>query len=354
MLCKLSPTLLSLIRLCNSFFESTESSPFFSEQDEDAVEEIPDRIPELRIVEFLETLPRKIPIASHGNFMGEEEAEGIGIPFALFENIFGNNDIPDRFTHLLSIDIQESVNEETIGCAHSCSLQHRRPDQRMKAGDIFADDMRDLCLVPPHFAQQRSVPREARRAKWGIVLAGLRVASHLTSTCSKIIKTGNVIRQRIAPDVHHLPFISRYRYTPRQARFRARERDIFESLCNECERFLCTEVGSDCVGSLKQGFKPARFFLEQEEPVFLLYFFRHREVIRAFSFHKFLLREEFLASCAVETGVRPLLEEFLLLQLFPESNDCRPVLLPITRADEEIRRDTEFPVEILKQLHISI
>src|SRR3990167_5076152 len=189
-------------------------------------------IAELTVIKLLDPLPRKVAIIADRNFMAEVEPERIGVTEKLREHCIRNDDIARAFAHFLPFTGEKAVDEKLIGRTDTGMLEHRRPDESVEPRDVFPDDMGNGGVIPPF----DSKPAEA-------VLS--LMASPFIQT--KTIEAGNIIRQRVAPHIHRLPFIPGNRNAPRQRRFRAREGNVFEPLIDERQRFVFAKCGNNVI-----------------------------------------------------------------------------------------------------------
>src|SRR3989338_1133886 len=116
----------------------------------------------------------------------------------------------------------------------------------------------------------------------------------------KIPESGNIVRESVAPDVHRLILITRNRNTPRQTRFWARERDIFESLIQERERLIGAGIGNNLVRAFQKFFEPIALALEEKEPVLLFHFLRCLLMDGTFAINQFFGGDEPFATAAIQ------------------------------------------------------
>src|SRR3989338_1664023 len=226
------PSVAALLRVFCVILRKHDCSTFFLEQNQNAIQQVSQLIAELTVIKLLDPLPRKVAIIADRNFMAEVEPERIGVTEKLREHCIRNDDIARAFAHFLPFTGEKAVDEKLIGRTDTGMLEHRRPDESVEPRDVFPDDMGNGGVIPPF----DSKPAEA-------VLS--LMASPFIQT--KTIEAGNIIRQRVAPHIHRLPFIPGNRNATRQRRFRAREGNVFEPLIDERQRFVFAKCGNNVI-----------------------------------------------------------------------------------------------------------
>jgi len=115
---------------------------------------------------------------AHQDVAGLVEAEGV-------HQVFRGDDIADGFGHFLAVHIDEAVGEDGFWQRQSGGHQEGRPVDAVEADDVLADDV------------------EIGRPVFGKFAVRIRVAD-----------AGDVIGQRVQPDIHDVFFIARHRHAP--------------------------------------------------------------------------------------------------------------------------------------------
>ena len=104
-----------------------------------AAYEIAEIVRQIDVVALVESIPRKIAITPKDNFLCQVQTQGIdAMPVRGLDWIDRR---AERFAHLLAAERHEAVSEHLPGNRQLRAHQHRRPDDGVKARDVFADQM---------------------------------------------------------------------------------------------------------------------------------------------------------------------------------------------------------------------
>ena len=131
------------------------------------------------------------------------------IDTVLIGQVEGIDDAADRLRHLLAPAEQEAVRVDPLRHGDARRHQECRPVHRVEADDVLADDVHVRRPVAPV----------------RIALVGKADA-------------GDVVGQRIDPDIHHVFWVVRYLDAPIERR--ARDRQIFQAAFDEADDFVAT------------------------------------------------------------------------------------------------------------------
>src|SRR5262249_61344333 len=152
---------------------------------------------------------------------------------------------------------------------------------------------------------------------------------------------GDVVDQRVEPDVGEVLVVERQRDSPLQTLARPANRQILQGIPKEAEDLVAIALRADHVWpALDLIDQPLLVFRHLEEVVLLLDVGQRAQVIGALAVHDLLLRIETLAAEAILAPVRAEVD----LTRFPErlQNPLHDVLVPLFgRADEVIIDDAE-------------
>lgn len=146
----------------------------------DAVQKISEAVGELAIVPGDEILMAEIPVVAETDLSHQIIAEHVDAD-ALRER-HGRDEVAEGLRHLLAVDGEPSVRADLRRELEPRAHQKGGPINRMEAKDVLADDVYDLSLtLGPKPIVERG-------------LAGLGGAS----------KCGDVVREGVEPDIHHV------------------------------------------------------------------------------------------------------------------------------------------------------
>ena len=217
--------------------------------------------------------------------------------------------IADRFGHFLAAVEQESMAEHAFRQRQTGRHQKGRPIDGVEPHDILADNMH---IGRPEMLAFRLFVGKA--------------------------SGGQVIRQRVHPDIHHMLGIARYRNAP--IKRGAAHREIFETGFDETGDFVAPLVRTDKIGMILIMFQQGLLKLRKaEEIAFLLHPF-HRRALRA-SAHAIGADSGFgfgiigLVAHRIPTGIGGQIDIARLLHPLPDRLTRQPVPL-LGGADEVI------------------
>ena len=155
----------------------------------------------------------KRPIIAIGHFAHQEIAHLIQPEFT--NNRLGRDDIAQGFGHLLAFDIQKTVPKHPLGQRQVCGHQEGRPVNRVEPHDILADDM-NIGGPEFHIGFRGFIGKTGR---------------------------GDIIGQRVQPDIHDMLVIARHRNAPIETG--ARNGQIRQPLFHEIHHFVAAIMRQD-------------------------------------------------------------------------------------------------------------
>ena len=248
-----------------------------------AVGEIAQLVGQLGVVAALEGLGRDRAVLAEGDVAQQVVAQGVG-PEAL-DDLERVEHVAQRLAHLLAVHQQVAVDEDVLGHRQVGRHQHRRPEDRVEAQDVLADDV--VGRRPELLGEVLALAREAER--------------------------GVVVQQRVEPDVEDVARVPRDRDAPRE--LRARERDVLQAALDERQRLVVADARGDEVGLL--GVERLEALLEgaQGEEVVLLAVALELDVVdrAAIALLDLVLDLEVGAARAVPALVEPLVDEAVVV-----------------------------------------
>ncbi len=160
-------------------------------------------------------LVRVVAVLAERHLAQEEVAQGIDA--VMFGERRRRDDVADRLRHLLAAIEQKPVHHDLSRQRQPGRHQEGWPEDRVKAADVLADDM--------------SVGRPVRRARGRLV----RVAG-----------AGQVIGQRVDPDIHDVLRVVRHRNAPGEGG--PADRKIVQPAADEAHDLVPVLLGRDEVG----------------------------------------------------------------------------------------------------------
>ena len=190
----------------------------------------------------------------------------------------------------------------------------------MRGKDILADQV--MCLFPVFFE---------------------------TRLIFAVADRGNIIDERIEPDIADIILVERQFDPPCKTRFRTRDAEIFERFLQEAERFICAVCGQNEIRmSLDVFDQPVLKTAHAEEIVgFHDVSGRSQTVRTEIAVHKILISEEAFAGNAVMPLVFRFVNQIAVIKIL--QSHLHDFLVPrLGRADEIIVFDPEFLPEFLK------
>ena len=147
-----------------------------------------------------------------------------------------------------------------------------------------------------------------------------------------IAERGNVVRERVEPDVDYVLGIVRHRDAPGERR--AADGKIAQSAADEREHFIAPRLGADEMGLL--GVEADQLVLkcrELEKIIFFLHRFRGATALRAGRTRTDGIDVEFVKH-AILAGVVALIDVAVILYAFPQS--LHALLVPVRRGADVI------------------
>ena len=146
---------------------------------------------------------------------------------------------------------------------------------------------------------------------------------------------GDVIDERVEPDVRHVALVERQRDTPRQYVFRTADRQVSERTLQEREHLVAIALRSDGFRVVVQvADEPVLVRAHPEEVVVLRGELRRDVVVGAFAVHQFVLVEEPFAAGTVEALVRVVVD--LALVVHPLEDGAHHVRVALFGRTDEI------------------
>ena len=170
-----------------------------------ALRQIADVVGEIGVHAGDDRLMRIAAVLAERDFAQEEIAhrvEPVGVDHRLRAD-----DVADRLRHFLAAVEQEAVHDDLFRHGQSGRHQEGRPVDGVEARDVLADHMR---VRRPEF-RPRAIVREAGR--------------------------GDVVGQRVDPDIHHMLRVARNGHAPFQRR--AADREVGQALASRRRRSRC-------------------------------------------------------------------------------------------------------------------
>src|SRR5262249_49739759 len=223
------------------------------------------------------------------------------------------DDRPERLAHPLAVEGQEAVAEDLARQRQVSAHQHRRPDDRVKARDVLADDME---IGGPPFLEELLVAAETHR--------------------------GRVVDQRVEPDVRVARRVERQRNAPGLPR--PADGDVDETAFDEPQNLVSTDVGLQELGMRLEMIQEPLLVLREPEEVVLLAdpLGRQRRMERTLAIDEVLLLLELLAADAVPALVDALVDLSLVVEPASKLRDAR-TMARLRRPDEVVEGDVELP-----------
>ena len=233
-----------------------------------AREQVAEAVREVGVRAHLEPVLRVLEVLAPLRLAAEVEADRVRR--VLPRERGGLDDVARALAHAALRQVDVSVAEDRARQLEARGEQHRGPDDAVEPRDVLADHVE---VRGPPLRERRGVVGEAR--------------------------AGDVVDQRVEPDVDLRLRVERERDAP--GRRRARDRDVLEAALELRELLVLPELGLDEVGVLAvvldQAVAPGR---EPEEPVLLLEPLRlARQVLGAAAVLQLLRALERLAARAV-------------------------------------------------------
>ena len=246
---------------------------------------------------------REFAVRAEGHFAHEEIAHRVGgIAVAQHNRV---NNVADALAHLLAIDDQPAMTEHLLGQRQPQRVEHNRPDNGMEADNFLADQM---DIRRPVLLEQRVIVRA-------------------------VAQRGNVVAQRVNPDVHRVLLVERDRDAPLDGR--AADAQVFQPRTEEVVQHLVGAAGGlDEVRMLLDVLnQPFGVLLQSEEVGFFTRLFHRAAAVRAAAVFELQFRPEGFAGRAVPSLVFRLVDVALIVQLFENLLHALDVAV-IGRADE--------------------
>ena len=138
---------------------------------------------EVDVVALVVPLPREIAVAAERNLLDQIQPQRIGAEAG--RRVDRIDDRPQRLAHALTVHRHEAVTEHLPRQRQRGGHQHRRPDDRVKARDVLANDVQ---VGGPPAIKQITIAAEADRRR--------------------------VIDQRVEPDIDNVRRVPRQRDAP--------------------------------------------------------------------------------------------------------------------------------------------
>ena len=284
--------------------------------------EITPRVRKVRVVAFVETLPGETAVTVEGHFAQQEVPEGI-------RPVAGNRVIQvepnaGRFAEPLTAVQHEAMSPHALGKWKFRGLEHGRPDDRVEAGDVLADNVQ---LRRP--VRSPRLPRKTGRRE--------------------------IVRQCIEPDVGCLPVARAEkpgkRNSPREPR--AAGRDVLESAVDQGQHLVAPAFRLEKLRALgEQRLQESRVLAETKEPVALFDpFQRARWMQHALAVDDLCVLLEGFAPDAVPSFVGFLVEVVRVAVDDALDQRLHPgAMHRVRRADELVVRDIQPPPHCAKGL----
>ena len=180
-----------------------------------------------------------IAVAAEGHLAQHEVAQGIDAVGG--DEVERVDDVAERLRHLLAPRQQEAVPKHAFGERQPSRHQEGRPVDRVEANDVLADDVK---IHRPEFL-----------ARIGFV----RKSGH-----------GQVIGQRVDPDIHDVVGVARHRHPP--VEIGAADGEVLEARAHEARDLVAAGLGADEVGlALVERQQAVPVGREPEQEVLLLH-----------------------------------------------------------------------------------
>src|SRR5438445_5156914 len=122
------------------------------DQAHDAAVEVAQVVRQVGVITLLETFPAKVTVAGERALAHEVIAKRFGAE--LGNNLHRLDDIAERFTHLLALEINEAVTEDPARRLQAGGYEHGWPQGAMEAGDVLTDHVQ---VGGPPFVEKRLV-----------------------------------------------------------------------------------------------------------------------------------------------------------------------------------------------------
>ena len=236
---------------------------------------------------------------------------------------------PERLRDLLPLDREVVVHEDRRRQRLAGGAQDRRPVDRVKARDALADDVHALVAAAPP-----ALVRVAARA---------------------VVQRGDVVRERVEPDVDHLARVAGHRDAPAvRALDRTRDAEVAQPAGDERQHLVAARARLDAQPPGLDRLAQRRLVARQaEEPVALAHRLGSDAVLRAAPVVQLVRGEERLAAAAVQPLVVALVEVAGVGAGVPQPLDAGPVARVGARADVVVVRDLQRPAERLEAVALA-
>ena len=226
------------------------------------------------------------------------------------------DDVALGFGHLAAVEQQPAVAEDLLGQRHTHAHEHGRPDDRVEADDLLADEMH--VGRPVFFIVVVAVIHEAERR--------------------------GIVEQRVDPDIDHVTRIEIDRNAPCEAR--ARDAEILQTGIDEIVDHLIDAAARLEVIRLQQQLAHRLgIFRQSEEIGLLLSGLACAAAVGAFTVLELTLRPEGLARRAVHALIGALVNIAVFVHFLEDLLDRRDVIV-IRGADEAVVGDVHQLPEI--------
>ena len=252
-----------------------------------ATGQIAESVCKVGVIALDERIKTERSILPKNNFAQQEVAQRVRAQH--LHSGFGAYDVAARLRHLALFEEQPAMGRDALRQRQSRCHQECRPIHAMETHNLFADHVH---VGRPEF----------------VVLARVGRA---------VSQSGDVVRQRVEPDIDHMLWVIRHRNAPRKGA--AADREIAQAALHEGEHFITTRLGSDEFGLLGVKLDKAILKGREFEKIILLFngfggaaaFGAGRA--RANRIHIELVRDAVLA------GVVALVNETGILDALPQS-----------------------------------
>ena len=263
-----------------------------------------------------ERVAREIVVLAEVDLAQQEIADGIGTE--LVDEADGIDDVPLRLAHLVAVDDEPAVTVDLLRQRQIERHEDARPDDRMEAHDLLADEV------------------EVRRP---VFMEFLRIV--------EVADRREVVRERVEPDVDDVLRVDGHGDAPVEGR--AADAEIIEPLLDEIDHLVAPRNGLDEIRMVLDVLEHAVLVLAHLEEIRFLRDLLHRAVaVRAAAvLVELVFRPVALAGRAVESLVLALVDVALRVDAAENLlNDALVALL--RRADEIIVADGEAFPEVLE------
>ena len=263
-----------------------------------------------------ERVAREVAVLAEVDLPQQEIADGIGAEF--IDEADGIDDVALRLAHLVAVNDEPAVAVDLLRQRQVERHEDARPDDRMEAHDLLADEM---------------------QIRGPVFLEHLRIV--------EIADWREVVRERIEPDVDDVLRVDGHGDAPVERR--AADAEVVEPLLDEVDHLVAPRDGLDEVWMILDVLEHAILvFAHLEEIRFLRDLLHGAVAVRAAAvLVELVLRPVALAGRAVEPFVLALVDIALLVDAAEDLlHDALVALL--RRADEIIVADGESFPEVLE------